>query len=313
MRPTGAAPSSQPLFQPAELFDLSLPISKMAAMAMSADNATRAALRSQIVTPTRQQELKGHTSATVTSTLLNGVQRHINKAIRRLGLEDVLAFDIGGNVEGGLRGRLAAEAGQRHLLKLGGQSLALQQANNGAYRIGNESFRVVPYGDLPGGHHYADGYKRTDPAIRWVTDWPFPSFSAFLLHNLLGRWCGEVDRRRVLDAVVGPYDYGRLLTEGITEDQGIAVDWRWDRSDLNAANPRDFRHVIVSGFRQNKTVAASVWVGFDRISLNTTKPSAAGAPAPLAVRFPVSEPLWRRVLRPFGLERAVIDRGTVLV
>ncbi|CEL91970.1 unnamed protein product [Vitrella brassicaformis CCMP3155] len=61
-----------------------------------------------------------------------------------------------------------------HLLTYQGTSLALQQADNGGYRIGNESFRVVPFGDLPGGHRYADGYKRTDPAIRWVDNWLYP-------------------------------------------------------------------------------------------------------------------------------------------
>ncbi|CEL96686.1 unnamed protein product [Vitrella brassicaformis CCMP3155] len=244
MQPTGAAPSPRPpspaLFQPADLFDLSVPISKMAAMAMSTDDAKRAALRSQIVTRTQQQELLGHSAETVNSTLLNGVQRHIDKAI--------LAFDIGGDVEGGLRFlsadslptatafhqlplTMAIYKTFSHLLTDEWTSLALQQADNGDYHIGGVTFRVVPYGELPGGHRYADGYKRTDPVIRWVTDWLFPSFSAFLLHTLLSLWCGEVDRRRVFDAAVGPYDYGRLLTEGITEDEGIAVDWRYDRSE----------------------------------------------------------------------------------
>ncbi|CEM07784.1 unnamed protein product [Vitrella brassicaformis CCMP3155] len=107
MQPTGAALSSRPpspaLFQPADLFDLSLPISKMAAMAMATDDAKRAALRSQIATRTRQQELLGHTAETVNSTLLNAVQQHIHKALRQLGLADVLAFDIGGDSEAGLK------------------------------------------------------------------------------------------------------------------------------------------------------------------------------------------------------------------
>ncbi|CEM18438.1 unnamed protein product [Vitrella brassicaformis CCMP3155] len=367
MQPTGAAPLSQPLFQPAELFDLSLPISKMAAMAMATDDATRAALPSQIVTPTRQQELLGHTSATVTSTLLNGAQRHIDKAIRRLDLEDVLAFDIDGNVEGGLRvvwlleqgsgeewramGRFlrvafiyrltpnatrplqmsadslpTATAFHQLLLTMaiystvgrqltyGGTSLALQQADDGAYRIGNVSFRVVSHGDLPGGHRYADGYKRTDPTNRWGSDL-FPSFSAYLLTRLFWQCCYEegVGQRRVLRADIGRGDprYGRLLTEGITEDQGIAVDWRYDGGHLNAANPSDCRLVIVSGFRRNETLAAYLWVGSGRIDLYTTEPSAADAPAPIAQRFPESVGAVRRVLRAFGLERDVIDRGTV--
>jgi len=368
MQPTGAAPSSQPpsdaLFQPADLFDMSLPISKMARMAMSTDDATRAALRSQIVTRTqqqellgifrnsllssdllydidqtsrgvakmhilyftgwtspnihfkrpsgrwttppgvqcdafgadgvfhavvpshafvftdgkgcwdhvpggcnyvlresglyfvidgavlrpvdlrqrqhllplvnrgvdaalkkapslRQQELLGHTPTTVTSTLLNGVQQHIDRAIRRLGLEDVLAFDIDGDVEGSLRVvwlleqgigeewramgrfvrlafiyRLTPSTGRPlrlsadslptatvfHQLPLamaiyatiGCQltrkwtkgSLELQQTDDGQYQVDDESFRVVPLGELPGGLRYAEDYQRTDPVIR---------------------------------------------------------------------------------------------------------------------------------------------------
>ncbi|CEM03543.1 unnamed protein product [Vitrella brassicaformis CCMP3155] len=369
MRPTGAAPSSQPLFQPAELFDMSLPISKMARMAMSTDDATRAALRSQIVTLTRQQELLGHTSATVTSTLLNGVQRHINKAISRLGLEDVLAFDIAGDVEGGLRvvwllkqgsgeewramGRflrlafihrltpantarplqlsadslptatalhqlpiaLAIYKAFGDLLTHGGTSLALQQADNGAYRIGTFTFRVVAYGDLPGGHRCANGYRGTDPAIRWGF-FLYPSFSACLLHTLLYRWAHEegVNVRKVLRADIGRRDprYGRLMIEGITEDQGIAVDFRFDWGDLNA-NPTDYRHVIVSGFRPNEAVAAFLWVESGRIAMWTAERSAADRSHPLVQRFPESVGAVRRVLRAFGVERDVIERGMVLL
>jgi len=52
-------------------------------------------------------------------------------------------------------------------LTCGGTRLALQQANDsGAYRIGGVTFRVVSLGELPGGHRYAEGYKRTNPVIR---------------------------------------------------------------------------------------------------------------------------------------------------
>ncbi|CEL96818.1 unnamed protein product [Vitrella brassicaformis CCMP3155] len=129
MQPTGAAPSSRPaspvLFQPADLFDLSLPISKMAAMAMSIDDAKRDALRSQLVTRTRQQELLGHTAETVSSTLLSAVQRHINKDIRRLGLEDVLAFDIGDDVEAGLKVVYVLERGSGEEWRAMGRFLRL--------------------------------------------------------------------------------------------------------------------------------------------------------------------------------------------
>jgi len=244
MQPTGAAPSPRPpspaLFQPADLFDLSLPISKMAAMAMATDDAKRAALRSQLATRTRQQELLGHTAETITSTLLNSVQQHIDKAIRRLGLADVLAFDIEDDLEAGLKVVYVLERGSGeewramgrflrlafiyrltpadatrplrvsadalptaaafqqlplamalykiigHLLTHRGTSLALQHGNDGIYWIKNEWFRVLPLGDLPGGHGYAEGYKRTDPVIRRFDSFLYPSFSAFLLDHRLG-------------------------------------------------------------------------------------------------------------------------------
>ncbi|CEM07761.1 unnamed protein product [Vitrella brassicaformis CCMP3155] len=127
-----------------------------------------------------------------------------------------------------------------HLLTHNGHSLALQRtAGNGYYRIGNQSFRVVALGELWGGHGYADGYQRTDPVIRWGGNL-YPSFSTFLLHSLLSQWWdGEgVGQKSVLTAqigqpgaVIGRGDprFDRLLrTDDITEDQGIAVDYRCD-------------------------------------------------------------------------------------
>ncbi|CEM04378.1 unnamed protein product [Vitrella brassicaformis CCMP3155] len=145
--------------------------------------------------------------------------------------------------------------------------LPLPDAYSGAYRIGSMGlFRVVPLDELPDGHRYADGYKRTDPVIRCGRGLLlYRSFSAFLLERLLcrwrrqgrvgrrkvlrrqggllmthtipedlGRWSdGEgVGRRRVLWAPIDRHDprYGRLLTEGITEDLDIAVDYRSDRA-----------------------------------------------------------------------------------
>ncbi|CEM07775.1 unnamed protein product [Vitrella brassicaformis CCMP3155] len=370
MQPTGAAhsssrPPSPALFQPADLFDLSLPISKMAAMAMATDGAKRAALRSQIVTRTRQQELLGHTAETVNSTLLNAVQQHIDKAISRLGLADVLSFDIGGDSEAGLKVVYVLERGTGeewramgrflrmafiyrltpnatrplrlsaailptafnfhqlpltvaiykiigHQLRNRGTSLVLQQTGNGHYRIGNESFRVVPLGELPGGHRYAEGYKRTDPAIRCSVRL-YRSFSTRLLYTLRVSWSigeGVVDRR-VLFAHIGRDDprYRRLVTEGITDDLGIAVDWRNDGDDLNAADATDDRRVIVSGFRLNDTIAAHLWVGNGYIHLWTTEAPAANRAHPPADRDPVSVGSARYVLRRFGLESDVIDRG----
>ncbi|CEL95867.1 unnamed protein product [Vitrella brassicaformis CCMP3155] len=375
MQPTGAAPSSRPagpaLFQPADLFDLSLPISKMAAMAMATDYARRAALRSQLATRTRQQELLGHTAETVNSTLLNAVQQHIDKALSQRGLADVLAFDIGGDVEAGLKAvyvlergsgeewramgrffwlafiyrltplnatrplRLSADALPAstafhqlpltmaiykiigHLLTYNTHSLALQPADNGAYRIGNVwTFRVVSLGELPGGHPYAEGYKRTDPVIRCGGNL-FVSFSAFLIDSLLFWWSDEegVDHRLVLEAHIGRDDprYGRLLrTDNITEDQGIAVGYRYDRGSLNFADAGDCRRVIVSGWRFGETVATHLRVGNGYITVWTTEPSAADRTHPLSDRFPVSMPLWCAVLRRFDLESVVIDRGRVM-
>ncbi|CEM35776.1 unnamed protein product [Vitrella brassicaformis CCMP3155] len=203
-----------------------------------------------------------------------------------------------------------------HLLTHSGQSLALQQADNGQYRMGNEApFRVVPLGELPGGHPYAEGYKRTDPVIR-SGGWLYHSFSAFLLYALLS-WSHEegVGHRRVLAANIGRGDnrYGRLVrTDDISEDQGIAVDYRDVWFNLNAANPIDLRRVIVSGFRPNETVAAHLRVGYGDIDLRTTEPSAADRSQPLADRYPVSVGAARRLLQAFELERDVIDRGWVV-
>ncbi|CEM04377.1 unnamed protein product [Vitrella brassicaformis CCMP3155] len=201
-----------------------------------------------------------------------------------------------------------------------GTGLALQQiGNDGLYRIGNVTFRVVPLGELPGGHRYADGYKRTDPVIRWSGNL-FPSFSAFLLNavldRVLGLWCHEEgeDKRRMLWANIGSSDprFGRLLTDAITEEQGIAVDFRYDEGNLNHGNVRDSRYVIVSGFRPSETVAAYLVVCNGRIHLYTTEASAADRSHPLADRFRESVGAARRLLRRFGLESDVIDRGTVV-
>ncbi|CEM28287.1 unnamed protein product [Vitrella brassicaformis CCMP3155] len=365
--PPSPSPPSRPLFQPADLFDLSLPVSKMAAMAMSTDANRRAALRSQITNRTRQQELLGHTTETINSTLLNSVQQHIDKAISRLGLQDVFAFDIGDDVEGGLKIVYLLEEGTGEewraigrFLRLAfiyrltpnttrplqisadalptatalcqlplalaiykmvgrqlthrGTSLELQQTDNGHHWIASMGlFRVLPLGELPAGHPYVGGYKRTDPVIR-CSSYLFRSFSAFLLHTLLAWWYREqgVGERRVVVRGGGHGDrrYDHLLTEGITEDQGVAVDCRYNRGDLNDAEDR--RLVIVKGFRPNDIVAARLLVTSGGIHLFTTEAPVANWPQPLAVRYPISMPLWCGVLRRFGLESDVINRGSVL-
>ncbi|CEL95879.1 unnamed protein product [Vitrella brassicaformis CCMP3155] len=356
MQPTGAAPSYRPpspaLFQPADLLDIA--VSKAAEMAMSSDPNRRAALRSQINDSDLDDE----------DVMLGHASRRVDEHISRLGLADVLDFDIGDDLEAGLkfvymieRGsgeewramgrflrlafiyrltplnaalplRLSADALPTatafyqlplsmatyktfgHLLTYRGTSLALQQADdNGDYRIGNSvTFRVVPFGELPGGHRYAESYKRTDPAIRWSGNL-YPSFSAFLDHMLIRWWDREagVGRRMVLSARIGRANRYRCLlrTEGITEDQGIAVDHR-------SGGGEGRRHVVVSGFRPGETVAAHLRVGDGRVELYTTEAPVADGSNPPAQRYPVSVGAARRLLRPFGLESDVIDRGTVV-
>ncbi|CEM29761.1 unnamed protein product [Vitrella brassicaformis CCMP3155] len=297
------------------------------------------------------------------STALTLVERRIEEAICRLGLEDVLAFDVGGledglklvhvleqgsggewratgrfirlaaiyrlTPNGSLPLRLSADALPSptafhqlplimalykiigHSLAHQGTSLALQQANNdGAYRIGDQSFRVVPLSELPANHPYRSGYQRTDPVIRHE-DLLFPSFWSFLVRLLVGMG----NRYRLIRRI--NHDdprYRRLLTETITKQQGgIAVDYRRDFGDLNHANPDDDRRlVIVSGFRPNERVAAHLEV-WGRIDLLTTEASAGGRSQPLTVRFPTSLPLWRAVLSHFHLGHRVINRFRLIL
>jgi len=198
-----------------------------------------------------------------------------------------------------------------HSLAHQGTSLALQQANNdGAYRIGDQSFRVVPLSELPANHPYRSGYQRTDPVIRHE-DLLFPSFWSFLVRLLVGMG----NRYRLIRRI--NHDdprYRRLLTETITKQQGgIAVDYRRDFGDLNHANPDDDRRlVIVSGFRPNERVAAHLEV-WGRIDLLTTEASAGGRSQPLTVRFPTSLPLWRAVLSHFHLGHRVINRFRLIL
>uniref|UniRef100_A0A7S1NY40 Uncharacterized protein n=1 Tax=Vitrella brassicaformis TaxID=1169539 RepID=A0A7S1NY40_9ALVE len=181
-------------------------------------------------------------------------------------------------------------------------------------------FRVVPLDELPDGHRYADGYKRTDPVIRCGLNL-FPFFSAFLLHRRLLWWPdGEgMGRRMVLRADIGRGDprYGRvLLTDSITEGLGIVADFRYDGGNLNDANPIVFRSVIVSGWRPNETIAAHLWLGSGYIYLFTTEAPVADRSQPLdrypLSRYPVSIGAARRLLRWLEFESVIIDRGIVV-
>ncbi|CEM35779.1 unnamed protein product [Vitrella brassicaformis CCMP3155] len=300
---------------------------------MSPDPNRRAALRSHI----------SNSHPDDVDTMLCEVRRRVDEHIIRLGLADVLAFDIGGDVEAGLKVVYVLERGSgeewramgrflrmafiyrltpnaTRLLRLSADalptatafhqlplamaiyktfsqqlthntpSLALQQIGSGSYRIGYESFRVVPLGELPGGHRYAEGYKRTDPVIRQGANL-IRSFSAFLLHRMLFCWSdGQgVGHRRVLSANIGRDDPRRrrlLRADDITEDLGIAVDYRYDGGDLNDSD----RHMVVE---------------YGYIYLHTTERPAADRSQPLADRYPESVGAARRLLRPFELERDV--------
>jgi len=200
-----------------------------------------------------------------------------------------------------------------------GTTLVLQRGNNCGYRIGDHSFRVMALDELPADHPYRSRYKESDPVIRHGLDLS-PSLSSFLLHTLLeSRPWAPV---RVLLSLIILRDsqdrYQRLMAAGdVPEQQGIAVDYRFDVGGRNYTDPKDYRRVFVSGFRPGETVAAHLFVGEHRIELWTTEPPVAG-PAPslnkvLDVRFPVSTPLWRSVLKRFNLEGVVINWGIVLV
>jgi len=194
-------------------------------------------------------------------------------------------------------------------------SLTLQPADeNGHYRIADmDPFRVVALRELPGGHPYADSYKRTDPVIRrGSSNILFRSFSAFLLDALLDQWSnGEgVCHRMVQGAFIDIDDprYRCLLTDDITEDLGIAVDYRSGCFEI------DCRRVIVSGWRRGETIAAYLWVKFATnfwvkpgvIDLWTTEgPACASFPE----GYPLSMPRWRPALRRFELDTDVIDKG----
>mmetsp|Transcript_28430 Transcript_28430/g.81911 ORF Transcript_28430/g.81911 Transcript_28430/m.81911 type:complete len:373 (+) Transcript_28430:203-1321(+) len=361
MQPTGATPSSQPL--PSSVPSLlGMAIGRAADMAMSPHAARRATLLSLIAKSSNSHPHK-------VDMMLQLVKQHVEAVMSRLGVQDVLDFDIV-DLEGGMKVAyvLAAGSGDEwramghfirlaaicrltpnaalplrlsahswematfhelplamaiyrlfgHLLNYKGTSLALQLSDRryGGYRIGDKTFRVVPLGDLPGGHPYADSYKRSDPAVRDPGRRPdlYPTFSAFLLRMVVSCWRDEdgVGQRRVLLARRGDPRRGRVLTEGIPGDLGIAVDHRHDHGNLNAADASDHRRVIASGFRPGETAVAHLTVGPHAMHLWTAEAPVDDPSQPLAQRFPMSMPLWCGVLRHFDLETDVISGGTLV-
>ncbi|CEM20888.1 unnamed protein product [Vitrella brassicaformis CCMP3155] len=207
--------------------------------------------------------------------------------------------------------------------------MALRRVREGVYQMDGDFsalLRVVPVGDLPAPHNwtvrnyyyyalhapdhpFAWRYKKGDPVIRCrgsadqrVLHYLYNSFSSFLCDAFLNAW-HRVYRNRVLLARIG-YEggYRSLLTGAISEDEAIVVDRLDDGDDLSDVTPS--RLVIASGFRPDETTAAWLVVRRGDVELWTTELSLAARR--FDARFPVSAPHWRRALRRFRLENAVI-------
>mmetsp|Transcript_2074 Transcript_2074/g.4676 ORF Transcript_2074/g.4676 Transcript_2074/m.4676 type:complete len:362 (-) Transcript_2074:385-1470(-) len=195
-----------------------------------------------------------------------------------------------------------------HQLTFRGDSLAVEpvdQADGGDYWIGTHyhTFDVVPLGELPGGHPYAEGYKRGDPVIR-AGGGLYRTFSSYLLHNICFDWTHQ--HPVIFNAQIDETGerYRSLITDDIPEQLGIAVDCLEDGGDLNAANPTALHLVVVSGFRPGDTVAAWLLISGGSMHLITTESparSAADYEARMDECFPVTMPSLRRLLRSFEL------------
>mmetsp|Transcript_13842 Transcript_13842/g.39867 ORF Transcript_13842/g.39867 Transcript_13842/m.39867 type:complete len:285 (+) Transcript_13842:269-1123(+) len=196
---------------------------------------------------------------------------------------------------------------------LGGRQPAAERG----YRIGtSRPFRVVPYGDLPDGHPYAEGYNERDPVVGNGSF--YRSFTANLLSLVARHGLGM---KPVVSAFIALFDdrcESLLTADDIPESEAIVADCRdngdyYDRRD----SASDWRRVVVSGFRPTDTVAADVLLcGWNSLLFHTTETPASDAPvasfASLDVRYPISVPLWRQMLRRFDLESDVIRRGRIL-
>jgi len=338
-QPTQQLPDQKPPSPPPLSSLLTLAIKKAADIAVSGDDQQRAALRSQI----------SNSSPDGLATMLRLVEEHIEEAMSRLVLRDVLFFTIS-DLEAALKTvyflgcqqraaewrsigqfirlaaiyRLTPSTGLPLLLsvthlpnmwglrnlplaiaiyRLIGRQLThqsdclnLEQDASGAYWIGTgRVFRAVPLGELPANHPYAEGYQRGDPVIRdGIT--LHRSFSSYLLCCLVYWWShqGGVHRTTVKTTADRRSASRQSLPTGhIPQQMGIVADRQDDGNDA--------RLVVVSGFRPPDTVAAHLEIQADSITLTTTESAVAHAPAPLSTRFPVSVPLWRRVLKQFDL------------
>jgi len=192
-----------------------------------------------------------------------------------------------------------------HLLSYKGTSLALQRASNGAYRIGDHSFRVVPLGDLPADHAYRSTYKDSDPVIR-RGDYLYPSFTTFIKRMVL-EWCDQEGVEEKL--VTGVNDVGRddshyqsLLTAPTIEGYKTV-----DYINENPFGPGDDgrrRLIILKGTAAIDTIVAYLWVVNGGIRLWTTEAPTEGNTD--VECHPIAVAAARPVLAKYGLERTVL-------
>ncbi|CEL92207.1 unnamed protein product [Vitrella brassicaformis CCMP3155] len=187
-----------------------------------------------------------------------------------------------------------------HLLSHRGTSLALQRADNGAYRIGDHSFRVVPQSELPADHPYRGTYKESDPVIRWG-HLLYPSFTAFIKRTVLIQWCYQkwVVRKPLGIARVGRDDtrYRSLLTAPSIEGYKT-VDYI-DEDPFAPGDDGRRRFIILKGTAANDTTAVHLWLFDGHIRLWTTE-------APTKGRHVATVAAARPLLGSYGLDQRML-------
>jgi len=197
-----------------------------------------------------------------------------------------------------------------------GRSLTLvqeEQDGGAAGRgVGDIEFCVVTLVELPRLHSYRSCYKNSDPVVR-ENDSLYPSFSAFLLHSVMYRWCAEevVGEKRTLFGTIHPRflsRYRAIITDPIEKEQHgafIMVDGQHDGGDVNAdpTSVVEFRLVLMTGFRQDDSFASYMTLGQGFVEVYTTEGAARGVTSGsnLDVRLPVTMPKMRSVLGRYGL------------
>ncbi|CEL92205.1 unnamed protein product [Vitrella brassicaformis CCMP3155] len=188
-----------------------------------------------------------------------------------------------------------------HLLSHRGTSLALRRAANGAYRIGDHSFRVVPLSELRAEHPYRSGYKDSDPAIRWG-HYLYPSFTAFITRTVLIQWCYQkgVVRKPLGTARVGRDDtrYRSLLTAPSIEGYKT-VDYMYTVHVRGQEGYYRRRLIVLKGTGGTDTIVAFLWVSDGCISLFTTE-------APTKGRHVATAAAARPLLASYGLDQRML-------